>query len=39
MEFARRVFRPFLGRVERLVDALTDPARRERTALAAYAAI
>ena len=42
MEFAPRVLRPFLGPVERLVDALTDPARRERTALAvlaAYAAI
>ena len=35
-------FDPYLGPVERLVDALTDPARRERTALAvlaAYAAI
>ena len=42
MEFAPRVLRPHLGPVERLVDALTDPARRERTALAvlaAYAAI
>ena len=42
MESAPRILRPFLGPVERLVDALTDPARRERTALAllaAYAAI
>ncbi len=38
MEFARRVLRPYLGPVERLVDALTDPARRERTALAVLAA-
>ncbi len=42
MEFARRVFRPVRGPVERLADALTDPARRERTALivlAIYAVI
>ena len=42
IDSAPRIFRPFLAAVERLVDALTDPARRERTALvllAAYVAI
>ena len=42
MELAPRFLRPVLRPVERLVDALTDPARRERTVLvvlAAYAAI
>ena len=38
MESAPRILRPFLGSVERLVVALTDPARRERTALALLAA-
>ena len=42
MEFARRVVRPILDPAERLVDALTDPARRARTmllVLAAYALV
>ena len=38
MESAPRILRPFLGSVERLVVSLTDPARRERTALALLAA-
>jgi 4-amino-4-deoxy-L-arabinose transferase-like glycosyltransferase len=42
MELALRFLRPVLRAAERLVDALADPARRERTVLivlAAYAAI